>query len=348
MMFRCLDSISSADKIRLSMYIKKACLLIFLLIVSLVVGYWIVLSRHIDFPPSLIIAGVSGFFMAIAIGAIAGIRNYIEEIRVIRESGRMPAFKDGKRIAVSGFIYPVNGHPVKSPFTRRDSVAYEYHVKEFTGKSGNDSERLKFFGYCLTPSVIKTSFGDIKLLAWPDMRNFEEKIIESGQRSLAADYIISTPFRAASDSPDVSTSAKFSQAMKELSEIFNDDDGSIRIDNTADQDHSVPTGEKLNGAEIIVRVDPQHRLHFETAARLRFSEKYVPSGEAVCLIGTWSSAKGGVVSEVMNKGKMATIFRGNGEATISELKSKIVKSLVFGVITIILINTVVWFIVTKF
>lgn len=330
------------------MYIKKACLLIFLLLILLIVGYWIVLSNYIDFPPGLIVATVSGFFMAIAIGAIVGIRHSIEEIRIIRESGRMPAFKDGKRIAVSGFIYPISGHPVKSPFTRRDSVAYEYHVKEFTGKSDGDRERLKFFGYCLIPAVIKTSFGDVKLLAWPSMENFAEEVIESGRRPLAADYIISTSFRAASDSPELSTSAKFSEAMKQIGEVFNDDDGSIRIDNTTDREHSVPTGEKANGSDIIVSFDPQHRLHFETASALRFLEKYVPSGEAVCLIGTWSAAKGGVVSEVMNKGKMATLFRGNGEAAISELKSKIRKSLLFGVITIVLVNAFVWFIVTRF
>lgn len=330
------------------MYLKKACLLILVLLVSLVAIYWNILSKHIDFPANLIIATVSGFFMAIGIGAIAGVRHFIEEIRIIRESGRMPAFKDGKRIAVSGFIYPINGYPVKSPFTRRDVVAYEYHVREFIGRSGEDSEQLKFFGYCLIPSVIKTPFGDVKLLAWPDMRNFNEEVVESGSRALAADYIISTPFSAANNSSNVSTSAKFSQAMKELNEIFNDDDGSIRVDNTNDHERSTPTGDKVGSADMIVRFSPEHRLHFETASRLRFTEKYVPSGEAVCLIGTWSAAKGGIVSEVMSKGKMATIFRGNGEAAISELKSKIRKSLVFGIVAIALINTVVWYIVTKF
>jgi len=323
-------------------YIKRACLFGLVLLVILIIIYSTLLSRLIDFPGNLIFGFFCAFFMAMAIGMLFSIRGYREEMRIIRESGLMPAYKDGARIAVHGYIYPINGQSVKSPFTDQDSVAYEYRVRRQISKSDGQSEKIEFFGYCLIPCVIRTMYGDVKLLAWPDMRNYKEEDIEYDRRRQAADYLLSTPFRLPDKSSDEKAASTFSQLMTEMKELFNDDDGSIRIDNTTDRDRSIPTGEKERG-DMVVRIDPDQRLHFETSPHLRFSEKCVPSGETVCLIGTWSDAKRGIVSEMMNKGKMPTLFRGNGDVAIAELKSKIRRAFIFGVGTSLVVNLVLWF-----
>ncbi len=323
----------------------KACLIGVLLFIGLVAAYIIVLAGKLQFPINIIVGVLCGVFMAVAIGLLASVWQSRKDLKIIEESGTMPAFRDGKRIAVTGPIYAIDARPLKTPFSEKDCVAYEYKVSRLRG--GKSADLVEFFGYRLIPSFIRTPFGEVRLMAWPDLSNYEESDMAMQNRRAAATYLCSTPFRSPRSKRDFNAAFRLTPAVALMKEIFNDADGSLRMDCTREEEHATVTGEPAGTDEVIVRFDPQHQLYFETAPALTFTEKYVPYGETVCLIGTWSAAKQGIVPDGLDKGKMTSLYHGSGYEVMATLRKRILRNLIVSPLIVVAVNWAVWWLLTR-
>jgi hypothetical protein len=198
---------------------------------------------------------------------------------MIRRALSGDAPRDGKKIAATGRITP-NGGALVAPFSKTPCVIYEYKIT--TGFSSDDNNL--YIGAAQTPSTIQTRQGSIRLLAHPDMKMKEQTVPREVALPNAHEYIRSTQFRETGI-------GNITSSLKELLDAYKDDDGSVRYDN------------KVAGAQSI-----------DTAF---FVETLVRPGDEVCVIGEYSSQRGGIVPDLKSPLiNQATLEPGSGDAPL--------------------------------
>lgn len=170
-------------------------------------------------------------------------------------SGHPP--RDGAKIAAVGRIEAL-GQRLESPFRRTPCVLYEWRV----GARGTDTERAR--GLALVPSAISTPAGSIRLLAFPMLADVREDLVrdDAGVANARA--------YAEKAAWDQSPRQSVGTALGEMAAVFTDDDGAIR------KDYRLTTGDVY-------------------VAGTSLFEKVVPNGAEVCVVGTYSAERGGIV-----------------------------------------------------
>jgi len=188
---------------------------------------------------------------------LLGAQGYARDWTRLRRSssGRPP--QDGETIAAVGRIEAL-GRRLESPFRRTPCVLYEWRI----GPRGGDSERAR--GLALTPSAIATPAGSVRLLAFPILQDVrEDRVRDDAGVANARAYAESAAW-------DSSPRESVGSALGQLAAIYTDDDGSIR------KDYRLTTGDVYVAGTSLL-------------------EKVVPNGAEVCVVGTYSAARGGIV-----------------------------------------------------
>lgn len=237
---------------------KKACgtqLALYLLIAAAIGG--LVYRRFPKEESAIAAAVIGGFFLWLGVAYFIGIGQKLKHGRMISRAleGQPPV--DGEKIAAIGRISPT-GSPLTSPITKSPAVAYKYDIKSGRG----DDEHKHYSGYALTPSIISTQQGSIRLLAWPDLKIKENCILASDAQTNAEEYIAATEWNELSIE-------NIRKSIAEMMDVYKDDDGSVRHD------------QKGRPADDLSRVS--------------FYESVVRAGEPVCVIGKYSAARGGII-----------------------------------------------------
>jgi hypothetical protein len=192
-------------------------------------AYWYYI--HTRFAPPLDWAAPvgAGFLMAIAIGYLRmGIDSAVNATRAGQQStfsgviGERP--KDGAVLTVVGPIRASGGASLETPISRRPAVLYGYDISHPGRNSQGENYPIKdFAGFALTPCVIDSRLGAIKLLGFPQLEGFSKYSINSPDLEKVREYIATTPFQ---DMAGFNPLTMF----REIKELMTDDDGQLRKD----------------------------------------------------------------------------------------------------------------------
>ncbi len=276
---------------------KRACglqLAIYLAIAG-VAGVFV--YRRFPLKQPAIIAGVvGGFFVWLGFAYLFGIRGKLARWALIRRARAGEPPRDGEKVAAIGRLVP-NGGALVSPFSKSAAVAYKYEIRVDRSKS----DALLYSGFALTPSVIQGPQGGIRLLAYPELRVRPQSRSDDEAQRNAAEYIKTAKFRE-------SGFANLRQAWSEMIALYSDDDGNVR------DDHRSTSDPDLTGA--------------------RFVEWIVRPGEPVCVVGDYSSQKGGIVPDPKMPLEQVTVESGEPDVFAGRAMRGAIGHLIGGVIVL--------------
>jgi len=238
--------------------LKKSCgtwLLVYLAAAALIasIAYRRFPVAQAVIVPSLIGAGLLWF----GLGYLTEIGRKLREARMIGQTRAGEPARDGQKISAIGRIV-ATGPTLTAPLSRTACVAYKYEIRD----AGTEHNAIRFHGFALTPSAIQTPQGSVRLLAYPDLKVKSQFVSDDVALPNAQQYIAETDFREFS-------LQNLGQTVKEMMDVYKDDDGSIRTDQC-------------------IRKDADLR-------NVNFVEWLLRPGDQVCAIGRYSSQRGGLV-----------------------------------------------------
>ena len=171
-------------------------------------------------------------------------------------AGQAPA--DGARVVLVGTLEAL-GAPLRAPLDGSACLAYDYRITEDRGSGRRRMILTHVRGSALAPSEIVTRSGRHRLLTVPDLQASPPTTPSSRHIAAFEEYARTTTFTRAEG------------AAQELVDRWTDDDGAYRSD---------------------VCLTP---LETVDLTRCMLTQQQVKPGARVCVIGRYSTARGGVV-----------------------------------------------------
>jgi hypothetical protein len=254
----------------------RGCLIGVVFFGALAAGYYVALTPYFEWPGNAIAAGLGALFLSIFVSGFFGIFKAHRDARRLGASSTQTvgAFTDGETVAVAGTIRPIDA-PITAPFSGTPCCAYDYDIIHLARRVSTDSsggyeayEQHDISGLALTPSIIETPTGGVRLLSFAMLEQFPQQVLNGpAPRAKATAYIAQTTFRP------MGVSKVFS-AINALSEALSDDDGAVRMDWRMNQDEI-----KLEAATI--------------------KERLLPVGQQVTAVGKYSADRRGLIADGM-------------------------------------------------
>ena len=220
---------------------------------------WLLQTRGgFAFTATIGVSALAGLFAAAAVGLLyAAYTNRRERAALLSGiAGVRPA--DGPGAVVVGMIEAM-GPLLHGPMDGAPCLIYSYEVTETRGSGKRRFIYKHFRGAALTPSTIVTASGSYRLLTVPDLEPAEPSNTASERSAAFERYARTTTF------------IRKDAAAQELSDRWSDDDGAYRGD---------VAYEDLDAVNL---------------TNCQLEQRHVAPGVRVCVFGTFSSAKGGIV-----------------------------------------------------
>jgi hypothetical protein len=249
---------------------KLGCLLSLLMLGALIGAYYVVLAPYTEWPANAIAPAIGGFA---AFSFFSGIYNWLRARRQTRRLGDQPQavgnLQDGEEVAISGTIRPLNA-PLQAPLSGTPCVAYDYdimhRVRRETGNRTEHHDDIDIAGLALTPSVIDTPTGSVRMLSFALLDDFPRTATnDPAMRARARDYIASTMFKPMG-------LTKVFTAFGALQDALTDEDGAVRMD------------WRMTQGEIELE-------------RAVMRERLVTPGQEVTAIGIYSAERHGLIAK---------------------------------------------------
>ena len=294
---------------------KKACLIGLLTWALLSAAYWYWLHKHLNPPADVWVAVIAGFLMAVVIGTLRNAIAAAGDARRVRRAvepgafmGQQPA--DGETIAVAGTIRPL-GDALLAPFSCRRAVLYSFEIEHENPAMRDEMRQVKdYSGFALTPSVIDSMRGAVKLLCYPQLEAVpKEEITAPDAIANAQAYIANTQW---TPMEGLNPAAIY----REVKDVLTDDDGQVRKD---------------------WRMGDPPNIHNAT-----LTEQIVAPGTQVFAIGKWSAEKRGLVPD---NGVPARLVAGDARKVLKSLRAKMLGNLFGASVFGIVINAALYFVV---
>ncbi|MBC7853326.1 MAG: hypothetical protein IAF94_07815, partial [Pirellulaceae bacterium] len=201
----------------------RGCTIAFFLWIALAAGYWYWLDHAFD-PPGSIIGGlVVGLIVAAGIGGIINARTALRDWSLTSRSQHGLPLVDGRIVAISGTIHPVD-KPLLGPFSGEECVLCEYDLGRRTRDTskGVTSTGSDYTGFLMTPCVIRSQQGDIKLLGFPILEGyFETHCVGFEAASNGYQFLKGTEF-------ENRTGLKMVTILSAFDEVWSDEDGLVQ------------------------------------------------------------------------------------------------------------------------
>jgi hypothetical protein len=341
----------------------RGCVLSLLFWAALSYAYYYWLDQTFE-PPGSVIGGiVAGFVVLCCIGALNNARLAWGVASQVASARGDLQLVDGRKVTVSGTIHPL-GEPLIAPFSATPCVICEYDLasqKRLNPSTDNTNSGSDFTGFLMTPCVIKTLFGDVRLLGFPILEEFPELqsygIVAAGH---AREFLKSREFEDRSG-------LKFVTVLSVFGEIWADDDGLVQknmklgkvtldelfppsLDDDllrmAQLEEKYPERfaadreeEDEEGDEEADEEDEDDDVHFHTPVP-KMTEKRVHIGEHVCAIGIYNELKRGLLpprgSTTPNR-----LLRGTAEQIEKRSRAAVWQNIVGGLLGLIIVHVVI-------
>jgi len=294
----------------------KGCLLWLLQLAALVGLYYLAFRGRFSPPADLFGALAGGFFLLLAIGAFRNVLAARRDRARLDRALAGGAFEDGQPIAAIGPIVAL-GAPIPAPFSHQPCVVYSYnisHVQKGHGSS-RDSDVKDVSGFALTPCIVQTPAGNVRILGFPTLEGFADVRLD-GPADLASaeSYLRSTAF----EEMGITKIAKVFSAVKD---VLTDEDGYLRKD------------WRMAGEDF--RPDPRKHT---------IKEQIVRDGDTVTALGLYKAELGGIVPGLGQGGEGVKLIRGGSEEAGKILTGNVGKSFTAGIL-LLLFSHIILFLV---
>ncbi len=255
-------------------------------------------AHWLFYPPGDSIgAGIVSFCCALGLGAW---RKWQLERRDAAIIARADApLQDGRRVAVSGTLEATDG-VLLAPLSGQDCLVYDYsisHIPEqspLLGKTSNfasrPAPREDRTGLAMAPCVIRHGLQAVRLLAFPTLQRFATSDLAKGTVQRARNYVATTAY----------TDQSVFNAMGQVAMVFADRTGCLRMD------WKMTDHDDLDNA--------------------RYTERIVPPGAPVCVVGRYSASDNAIVPRANVGG--VQLIHGSREEALEFMRDKGVGSLI--------------------
>jgi hypothetical protein len=354
----------------------RSCLFLLAAYVLLIAAYAWWLGQMFDPPGQYIGAAIVALIVGGCLGTLYNARVAYREWSLVSEARAGLPWTDGRWTAVAGEIHPV-GEPLIAPFSGQECVLCEYDVAtRQTASAARQNENSKpgsdFAGFLMNPCVIRSDFGDVRLLGFPNLENFGERVCDgSDVASNARQFFNGTEFENYSG-------LKLAAVFSAITSAWSDDDGlvrkNLRLGKTMPGDLFPAPVEQ--GA--MLGVQPQPELSSETSndeiedeedqydphdeeeeddaddeglddnfehaggELPLLKEKRVKVGEKVCAIGIYSGQRGGLIPGGLGADHFIKLFRGRAADIERDSRSSTFRRFFGGLIFLVLVNAAVY------
>lgn len=269
--------------------IKKSCTIAAVVLLALFAGYFRLLYGKVETVPAVILAGFGALGLVMVVSQLKAVIFGSGDSEALKRAEQALPLEDGKEEAVWGPIEPL-GATLEAPFSGTPCVAYEYDAKNPSTRDSDGDERpggSTLAGFALAPSIIRSSRGDVSLLGFSTLDQFNGRTLSDPEaRERAVRYAGSTEFTEMG-------LAKIGAMISAMDAAMADDDGSVRQDM------------RMKGASA------------EGLASCTLTEKVIAPGETVTAIGIWDAAKGGLVPRLRGKSTIVRLMPGGGAAMVA-------------------------------
>ncbi len=348
----------------------RGCTIAFILWIALAAGYWYWLDHAFE-PPGSIIAGlIVGLIVAGCIGSIMGARIALRDWRLASGSQHGLPLVDRRIVAVSGTIHPIE-KSLTAPFSGEECVLCEYDLGRAADTSkGQTSSGSDFAGYLMTPCVIRTPQGNVKLLGFPVLEGyFETYCLDFIAASNAFQFLKKTEF-------ENRTGFKMVTIFSVFDEVWSDEDGfvqkNMRLGNVTaeslfpldlleglaardearllkhgpdadeeDEDEEMSAEDEDDNDEDDDDDDFDEDFSQPFAIIPTMKEKRVHAGDTVCAIGTYNELQRGLLPK-RGSSTPNRLIRGSAEDVAKKARSSMVSRFFGGLIVFIIVNAAVF------
>ncbi len=285
--------------------IRKSCTIALVSLLGVFAGYYALLRGRVEFPGDLFLSAFGSIGLLMLLSALKQVIFGEGQVAALERAERGLPLVDGEKEAVWGPIVPV-GAPLVSPFSGSPCVAYEYDAKNpSTTDSDGDSSPAgsAISGLALTPSVIRSDRGDVRLLGFSILEKFPARSLRPTCETMdrVLDHVARTRFTETGIS-------KIGSLFSQLDEVLADDDGTVRKD------------WRMGEADE------------KTLAACTLEEKVVAPGAMVTAVGIWDASRGGLVPKHGGSSTIVTLAPGGGAAMVVAAKKRPWGLLVFSLI----------------
>ncbi len=367
----------------------RGCIFAILLYVALAAGYYLWFSQAFEPPETYFAAAVAGLVTLLSLGSLTNARRAARDWSLLARARDAAPLDDGRTVAVEGEIHPV-GEPLAAPFSGEPCVLCEYEFAKARplADSSDDEEKSKgrdFTGFLMTPSVIRSRRGDVRLLGFPELVGVAEAHCGGYTAAARAFHFLSTR------EFDDASGAKAVKVFSVFGEIWADDDGRVekhlRIGSpnleehfplalqSAMQAHMQETlrvggpGE-MGGAAQAEKDEPHHDEDdlepddddrddddldhdddfgepVDPAASLipTMIEKRVNVGEPVCVVGVYRSDRRGLAPR-RGSTNMNKLYRGSAADVARTLRKSFFQYLIGGLLALSVVNGIAYAVMT--
>jgi hypothetical protein len=291
---------------------KRGCFVTLLILVALLGGYWYLLHGRVEAPVLWWSVGIASFFMWISTGALRTAAMAARDASRVASQSSFAGFSgeemtDGETVTIVGRVRAL-GSPLRTPFSDQPAVLYSYEIEHISQDRESTSTAKDYSGFALAPTAIDSSRGSINLLGFPLLEGFPKTTVDTdAARQNAAAYIASTAF---TDMQGFHPG----QIYQQIRDVLTDDDGHLRKDWKMTEDRD------LSGKTL--------------------TEQIVAPGEQVCVIGSWSAAKHGLVPGGTDG--VIQLLRGDPQKVGSNLWGKCIRNVIGGLVVAAIINAGVY------
>jgi len=306
---------------------KKSCIFLLTLFALLWGTYFYFLKGRVELFPALILSFFGSMSLAMLIGSTKQAVIAISNLYAIRRAEAGQPFTDRKTAIAIGTIRPEKS-ALKSPLYQDDCALYEYEVfkegRPFSEEDLREQPRdILYTGMAMCPCAISCLQGKVRLLGFPDLKNFpEQKTAEKDKIARFLEYLGQTKFESA-------IGMKKLHIFSRISDLFSDTDGTVRQDWQLSR---MPT-------------DPGELKDKLESSDFQLGEKSVKVGQQVVAIGRYSSEKMGIISQMGMGGMMNDLYPGDianvrkqirGNALMLSLFSIVYFSFFHGILALLL------------
>lgn len=284
---------------------KKGCLLWLLQLVALAGLYYLAFRGRIAPPADGLAALGGGLALTLAIGAFRNAWSARKGRALLDRTLTGAPFEDGQRIAAVGPIMAL-GAPIHAPFSGTPCAfcSWEISHPSLSRAKGSRTEGVKDFGgFALTPCVVQTPTGNVRILGFPVLEGFPEEA-QRGDAAFARAraYLQSAAFE------EMGITKVYSQ----LKDLLVDEDGHLHKD------------WRMAGAGF--ELDPNvHTL----------TEQIVKDGQTVCALGLYSAERNGLVPGYGQAGEGLKLILGGSEPAHNALTTSFRQSVFAGALILL-------------
>lgn len=355
----------------------RGCLLSLGLYAALAVGYFFWFDTVFEAPETYIGAAVVGFLVLCCLGALKNSRAALRDWSLVSAARHSLPPRDGELIGLAGTIHPIH-EALIAPFSGAECVVCEYDLAgpaRVTGAQDRQNTGSDYAGFLMTPCVIRSPAGDVRLLGFPILEGFDDRRCHGHAAARnARDFLMSNPV-------EDRAGLKLVTVLSIFGDVWTDDDGLVQknvklskvdpqeifpadfdedlarlqqweaehpdqLDGGADEsDEDDEEGE--NEAEEDADFEGQDGeddgdgAFALTAALPKMMEKRVGVGDQVCALGVYNEMRRGLLPP--GRGRTPNrLIRGSADQIEQKSRSAFYRNLVGSLLALIIIHAVIY------